>query len=202
MMFPPTKVPEDGDVFKVFPELKKNKEFVKSPGPGLDNNKVMLWIMCMYDKNTPYRVKYKDVLKRKIEIAHDVGFEMENTGVFIPPVEEMLKGMNEKVNRKIVEFIRMQRSFKYAFFVGIENSYYNILLEVISGNTKRLNELKAINEELEETLINLLNDDNNPYLKDTILRYIEEERLALRPEDIALKRAKGEDPIPYKEVFG
>lgn len=200
MIYNPARIPEGESIFKAYPDLKKYKIFQRSPGPEMDNNKIMLWIFCMYDKNTPYRIKYKDVLKRKIEIAHDVGFEITASGIFEDPIEDFLKGNNKIVNEKTVEYIRIQRSFKYTYFVGIENSYYNIMLEVMNGNTKRIQDLKNIQEELEETLIEMLNEDSNPHLRDTILRYMEEDRLMLRPEDIALKLAAGESPISDKEI--
>jgi len=104
----------------------------------------MMFIMCMYDKSTPYRAKYPDVLKRKIEIAHDVGFRIDEKGKFKDPVEDFLKGNNEIGNRKIVEFVRLHRSFKYAYLVTIEASYYNMMLEVMGGATKRIPDLRSI----------------------------------------------------------
>ena len=160
----------------------------------------MLFIFCMYDKSTPYRGKYTDVLKRKIEIAHDVGFSMDEKGIFTEPVEDMLKGNNKIVNRKVVEFVRIHRSFKYTYLVTIETSYYNVMLEVMEGATKRIPDLKNIQEELEETMVELLNEDENPFLRDAVLRYMEEDRLQLRPEDIAIKLSNNEQPISYKEV--
>lgn len=195
MTFNPIKVPEGVSVFVIYPELKKYSIFKKSSGPGLDNNLVMLYIICMYDKATPYRGKFTDVLKRKIEIAHDVGFKMNEKGIFDDPVENMLKGLNKVVNKKIVEFVRIQRSFKYTYLVAIEASYYNVMLEVKEGATKRIPDLRNIQEELEETMAELLVEDNNPYLKDAVLRYMEEDRLQLRPEDIALKLANNEQPV-------
>jgi len=200
MMFNLAKVPEETSVLTIFPELKKHKIFKKSPGPEIDNNLVILYIIAMYDKSTPYRSKYPDVLKRKVEIAHDVGFNMDEKGNFDDPVENLLKGMNKVVNQKIVEFIRMQRSFKYTYLVTIEASYYNVMLEVIEGATKRIPDLRNIQEELEETMAQLMVEDDNPYLKDAVLRYMEEERLGLRPEDIALKLANNEQAISNKEI--
>lgn len=200
MMFNPSKVPEDTSVFKIFPELKKYSDFKKSPGPELNNDLVMLYIFCMYDKSTPYRGKYTDVLKRKIEIAHDVGFPMDEKGVFSEPVEDMLKGNNKVVNRKIVEFVRIHRSFKYTYLVTIESSYYNVMLEVMEGATKRIPDLRNIQEELEDTMVDLLNEDDNPYIRDAVLRYMEEERLQLRPEDIAIKLSNNEQPVTDKEI--
>ena len=154
----------------------------------------------MYDKSTPYRGKYTDVLKRKIEIAHDVGFPMDDKGVFTEPVEDMMKGKNKIVNRKVVEFIRIHRSYKYTYLVTIEASYYNVMLEVMEGATKRIPDLRSIQEELENTMADLLTEDDNPYIRDAVLRYMEEERLQLRPEDIALKLAAGEQPVTDKEI--
>ena len=200
MLYGPHKVPEGESVFKIFPELKKYSIFKQSPGPELNNDLVMLYIFCMYDKSNPYRGKYTDVLKRKVEIAHDVGFKMDEKGVFLEPVEDMLKGKNKIVNRKIVEFVRIHRSFKYTYLVTIESSYYNVMLEVMEGETKRIPDLRNIQKELEDTMADLLTEDDNPYIKDAILRYVEEERLQLRPEDIALKLANGEQPITLNEI--
>lgn len=200
MMFNPSKVPEGESVMKIFPALKAHQPFKKSPGKELDNNLVMMFIFCMYDKSTPYRSKFPDVLKRKIEIAHDVGFKVDDKGVFEDPVEDFMKGNNEIVNRKVVEFVRIHRSFKYSYLVTIEASYYNLMLDVMGGATKRIPDLRSIQEELENTMAELLTEDDNPYIRDAVLRYMEEERLQLRPEDIALKLSAGEQPVTYQEI--
>lgn len=192
MMFNPAKVPENALILRYYKELAKHKVFKKSPGADLENNKIMLYILCMYDKYSPYRTKFPNVLKRKIEIAHDVGFETIEGGIFQEQVEIFLKGKNRIVNQKIVEFVRMHRNFKYAFLVGIENSYYNIMQEVIGGNTKRIADLRDIQQELEATMMEMLNEDDNPYMREAVLRYIEEERLLLRPEDMAKKARENE----------
>lgn len=201
MMYNPVKIPEGKGIFTIYPELKKYKAFRASSGSDLDNRMVMLWIMCVYDKNTPYRAKYKDILKRKIEAAHDVGFPMQETGIFDDAVEEFMRGRNSKVNDKILEYIRLHRSFKYAYFVAIENSYYSMLAEVMEGKTIKIAGLKEIGNELEETLTEILNDEDNPHMKEAFLRYVEEDRLGLRPEDIALKLANDEQPVTYKEIL-
>lgn len=197
MLYNPTKVPDHTSVFRVFPELSKFKIFKKSPGPEISNDLVMLYIFCMYDQNTPYRAKYTDVLKRKIEICHDVGFVVDQAGNFEPPIEDMLRGKNPVINEKIVEYVRIHRSFKYSYLVTIESSYYDLMLEIVSGETKRLKELKTIQLELEQTMTDIMNDDDNPFIKDAVLRYMEEERLNLRPEDIALKLLNNEPPVSY-----
>jgi hypothetical protein len=198
MMYNPLRIPEGESVLKFYKELAKVRAFKLDPGEGVDNNKLMQYIFCMYDKNSPYRKKYSDALKRKIEIAHDIEFQEEGGGVFISPVEDLLKGKNRIVNQKIVEYVRLHRNFKYAFLVSIEASYYTMMVEVMGGSVKQVSDMKGIQIELEDTMLDILNQDNNPYLKEEILRYMEDERLQLRPEDIAKKLQAGETPISIK----
>ncbi len=200
MMYNPIRVPEDSSVLKYYKELNKVKEFRLDPGEGINNDMLMIYVLCMYDKNSPYRKKYADVLKRKIEVAHDVGFITIEGGNFEPPVEDFLRGKNRIVNRKIVEYVRLHRNFKYAYLVSVESSYYNLMVEILGGETKNMSKAKELQGELEDNLLEILNQDNNSFLKDEILRYIEEERLALRPEDIARKLQNGEIPVSIKSI--
>jgi hypothetical protein len=198
MMYDPSRVPEGADILKFYKDLGKIREFRLNPGEGLDNNKVMEYILCLYDKASPYRRKYTDVLKRKIEVAHDCMFPTEAGGNFEPVVEDFLKGRNRVVNQKAVAYVRLHRNFKFSYLVTIEETYYNLMLEILGGDTKKITTARDLRDDLEESLLEILNQDSNPYLKDEILRYLEEERLALRPEDIAKKLQNGEPPITKK----
>ena len=198
MMYPPDRIPEGSSVLKYYKDLGKIKEFKLDPGPGIDNDRVMIYILCMYDKFSPYRRKYPDVLKRKIEVAHDVGFKTVEGGNFEPPVEDFLRGKNKIINRKIVAYVRLHRNYKFSYLVTIDESYYTIMIDILGGETKKISSAKEIQGELEETLLEILNQDNNPYLRDEILRYMEDERLELRPEDIAKKLQEGKSPISVK----
>jgi len=195
MMYSPAKIPEGTGVLSFYKDLSKVKEFRLDPGEGIENNKLMVYILLMYDKNSPYRTKYSDPLKRKVEIAHDAGFELIEGGIFEAPVEDFLRGRNAIVNRKISAYVRLHRSYKYAFQVMIESSYYNLMEEILGGEMKNFSKARDLKDELENNLLELLNQDNNPILKDEILRYMEAERLALRPEDIAKKLQDGEKPV-------
>jgi hypothetical protein len=201
MMYNPDKIPEGANVLTFYKDLSKVREFRLDPGEGIDNNKLMIYILLMYDKNSPYRRKYADVLKRKIEVAHDTGFETIEGGNFDSPVEDFLRGKNRVVNQKVVAYVRLHRSYKYSYQISVESAYYNLMIEILGGETKNISKARELKDELEDNLLELLNQDNNPILKDEILRFMEDERLKLRPEDIALKLQSGETPIEIKS-FG
>jgi len=200
MMYNPSKITSGKSVFDVYKELNKYPEFKMSHGEGLDNELVMLYIFCMYDKETPYKRKYPDVIKRKLIIAKEVGFPKEENGEFTSVVEDMLKGLNKVIQRKIVAFVRMHRDYQYTYHVGIDNSYYNLMEHVMNGDSKKIPLLKEIKKELEESLHELLNGDNNRYSKEEVLKYIDDERLLLRPEDVALKMKKNEQPVTVEKI--
>ena len=200
MWLDPSVVPEGESIFNRYPELKKYKIFTKSAGKSINGTMLLQWIMCVYDQATPYREQFNNVSKRKTEAARDVGFDVTDSGIFETDVEKFMKGGNSTVNAKIVEYIRRHRNWKYTYLVAMESSYYKIMDEVVSGKTERVKELRNIQEELEQTMADILNQDDNVVLKDTVMRYIEEERLSIRPEAIAMKIAKGETPVHYKEV--
>ena len=202
MQFDPSRVPEGTGILKFYKDLAKVKAFRDDPGPEIDNEKVMQFIMLTYDKNSPYRKKFPDVLKRKIEVAHDCQFKITDGGVFESATEDFLKGKNRIVNRKIVEYVRLHRSFKYSFLVSMENAYYTLMLEILGGDTKNVMKAKELRDELEESVMEIFNDDTNSFIKDELLRYMETERLELRPEDIALKLQKGETPVTVKSIKG
>jgi hypothetical protein len=193
------KLPAGTSVTQHYKELGKIREFKTSAGEGIDNDKVNRYVLLMYDQKSPYRGKYHDILKRKVEVAHDLEFTVLENGNFESPIEDLLMGKNDIVNRKIVQFVRMHRNFKYSYLVAIESSYYNLMLDIIGGETKNITKAKDLRDDLEESLLELLNQDSNPYLKDEVLRYMESERLELRPEDIAKKVQSGENPLNAKK---
>lgn len=200
MLYNPDKIPEGTQVLTFYKDLGKIREFKQSAGEGIDNDKVNLYVLLMYDKNSPYRKKYQDVLKRKVEVAHDCGFSVIEGGVFESPIEDILKGRNDIVNKRIVQYVRLHRSYNYSYQVSVETAYANLMLEIQSGETKGLKSLSDMRDDLERNLTEMLNEDNNPYLKDEMLRYMESERLALRPEDYAKRAREGEEhPKPKQK---
>ena len=189
MRFDPTRVPEGSDILKFYKDLAKIKEFRLNPGEGLDNTKIMQYIMCLYDYHSPYRKKYNDILKRKIEVANDCEFKIQEDGSFESVVEDFLRGRNKVVNQKIIQYVILHRNYKFNYQVSVETAFVNLMLEIQGGDTdtKSITKLGELRDELESNLMELLNQDTNPYLRDEILRYIEDDRLALRPEDYAKK---------------
>lgn len=192
-------VPQEKSLLKVFPELNKHQEF-KVKFDNLNRNKVIRYVVYMYDKNTPLRKKFPDILRRKVEAAKEAGFKINKVGLFEDDVEEFLRGKNDKVNRMIVAYARIYKNFRYSYSITVEESFYGLMRSIIAGELKNLPDLKKAQKELDESMDELLSGDKNPFLVEETLRYMETERLALRPEDIARKMKNNEPPPTNSEI--
>ncbi len=193
MMFNVYRVPHNRSVLKAFATLSKLPELKKRLSGGLDKNKVLRYICFMYDKNSPLRKRFPNIMKRKIESARLAGFKLDEEGIFTENVEDMLSGKNRSVNKMIIAVVRSHRNVKYSYLVSIEESFYFMMEEVVGGEMKNMGRLKEVQNEIEETVLEMMNEDDNPLIKEELFKYMEEERLNLRPEDIARKNRKRDE---------
>lgn len=199
LLYNVTLIPSTRKVMEKFPKLKSLPSF-KHRFKKLDKEKVVRYIILMYDQGTPFRKRYNKINLRKIEVAKYVHFQHKVGGLFNSEVNDMLMGENRDVNKMIVEYVRHQKNYKYTYLVGLEEGFYAILQEVTSGKIGNLTKLKDMQEQLEHTMSEILNDDKSAGLRQDLMEFIEEERLELRPEDIAEKLLNSESPIELKEI--
>jgi hypothetical protein len=194
MMFNVNKVAHNRSIFKAFPALNKVPELRRPVGKGFEKNRVMRYICLMYDKNSPFRRRFPDISKRKIEAAKHAGYKLEEGGIFAEKVEDMLTGKIPHINRMLVAYLRLHRNIKFSYLVSMEESFYHLMEQVTGGDMKNLNQLKEIQAEIEETMADILSDDNTHLIQDSVLKYIEDKRINLRPEDIARRDRKLNQP--------
>jgi len=201
LMFPILSMPDNIDPIKHFPKLEKWEEFhnpeEKKPWSIQKKNKIFRYIVLMYDKESPFRVKIDSLTRRKVEVSKYVKLIADAKNV-PEDVMEIIQGKNERVNKMVIAYARMHRNSLYSLILGLEKQFYGDLLK-IEGNTKSDSNISDTQKKLEEKTIEFLNQDNTPLLQDELFAYIEEQRLSLwRPEGIAESISKGEDPFNGK----
>lgn len=203
MMYNPRNIPGKKKVLHHFPELGKLPAWRRNLNT-LPKDSVLKYILCVYDKGSPFREKYNtDIVRRKLEAALEAGFVPDENGQFEEEVERMMRWENNKVNAMIIEYVRHHRSHKFAYLVAIEESFYRLVKEVAQGKTRNLGELEKIQDKLEETMLQIINLDDVKKAEEYILRYIEEERISdiLRPEAVAKKIQSHETAVPDKRIL-
>lgn len=195
MILPVNKIKYNSDVLKEYKILKDWKEFKLHTT--LSKTKIIKYIACMYDVNSPFRKKIKDdVVKRKAEASSYAGLREDN-GTISEEVRKIINNENKNVNEMIVAYARMHRNIKWSFIILQERIFYDQMLKIMNGDEPSKSiDLEKIQKSIEEATIELLNEDNNRNLVDDFMRIIEENRLdEIRPEGIAEKVKKGQVPV-------
>tara|TARA_R110000751_G_scaffold79121_1_gene159553 strand:+ start:6340 stop:6999 length:660 start_codon:yes stop_codon:yes gene_type:complete len=187
-----------------FSNLLDYHEFskIESEKVQLNFEEVFRYIVYMYDMNSPF-IKIDDLVKRKITAAKYAGFEAKKDGLkmlFSETVKCFLNCEDTSFNKMVIRYCRMQRSRKWSLLIAAEVSYHNCLLQLMEMDQdedardtekkqKILKEAQQTEVMLESMERDMLNGDDNGYLKRDIYDYIEEEadrNLMLTPEQYAI----------------
>lgn len=198
LMFPIMGMKENASPVKEFPKLSKYPEFTDFCGSKMSTVRrcrIFKYIVLMYDKNSPFISKVPDNNRRKIEVAKFVNL-IPDPKVVEESIKNILKNSDEKVNKMIIAFCRMQNDPLWSLVVALDQKYYNELLSIFDNTSDSRLKISETLKELQEAQNELLARDNNPELIKELFDNIEEERVSdLRPEGIAEIFANGDKPF-------
>lgn len=196
MALPPKKSPlEELDFFK------KHKEFHEKL-PFLNKTKVLRYICLVYDKGSPLHDAYEDLLKKKMAAADLANFIKEEDGKFKVEIEDMMRcdastKMGKNINAMILRYVTGFYSAKYSRYILFKEMEFRESNALLNGKSK-IDDFNKISKELESVEEELLSGDNA--LKADLSRYYFEDKLELRPEDIAGRLSNGDQPIILETV--
>lgn len=188
MMFNVSLLKEFDDPLVFWPELNRIEELknAETTPYGLPKEKVLRYIFLCYDKNSPVVINNKDLIKRKYEAAVLSGFQLIDKK-FAKEVEDMIKCQDEEVNKMICAFVRMYGDDDFAYITSLKDALYSILPDVQKGDIKNIDKVQKLKSEIDLVTEKILVRDNTNNLYLDLYKYIEREKLGLRPEDMALK---------------
>lgn len=192
-------VPASKNLVEVFPLLHDNEEFSADlKGGNTDRNKIIRYVILMYDKNSPFITKYDDIIKRKKEVARFVGFTLSKKGVFKKAVVEIFKCENIEVNCMIIRYCRLQHSIRWTLLVAMNEDFYEDMNKMLSDKSKNQGAYKSTLDNLEvmESMKHhMLAQDNTKALSDEIWNLDDREKktnLFLSPETRAQEKINRE----------
>jgi len=134
-------LPPEKDLLDEFPELKRYPEFT-SQGHALNHDKVIRYIIYCYDKYTPL-MSEKNLIKRKVLACKLAGFDVKE-GKFSAPVEDMIVGKNEIVNRMSCCYVRNQKDAHYALLAAGMMNFYDLITK-LNAPTDKNAEIEDLN---------------------------------------------------------
>lgn len=194
LLFNVQAVKSNEDYRDIFPELHLNTEFSLKLPSDIDRNMVIRYIIYCYDKNSPHRSRYKDLLTRKVHAAMDAGFELD-AGKFNKHVEDILHCRNIQTNEMIIAYCKLHNSLGYRHLVLMENLYCNRERDVMLNQSSiKIKELQEVREGFDEAYKSFVAEENSKGLVKSLYESMNREKIALSPEDIAIAiKEKGYD---------
>jgi hypothetical protein len=171
--------------------------FKEYPNPVMDRNKTIRYINYYYSKGTPLEKDYPDFKARKAAAAVLAGFEFNpKSGDFHPKVSAMLSGADAMVNRMIVSFCAHNYSTEFSSLMAIRDMFLRALDSEDDAN--KVIKVFQINEKMRELELSMLNGDKHMDVSVALIQRVEEIKLELKPEDVAMRIAKGRKPIDFE----
>ena len=208
MVYNPWKIPFNTHLKKVYPVLGLYPE-LDPKMKKLAVNKVLRYVMYMYDKGSPLITKIDGIYKQKIEAATLAGFKMRPSGTFDEEVNEMMVGYNHQVNHMIVRYLRLMRDEEFMQFRIYKEKLYTSLQKMQEiDDPKILASIISVNKSLTAVIDQIKVDFFRPgdakQLIEVLYEQAEFEDLELTPEHITDRIQQGLAPVdyfPYGEVY-
>lgn len=153
------------------------------------------YLVSVYDKKSPFRKKFDDIIKRKTEAALFAGFKFNEFNEFEEKYYELLMCENENFNKMIIRYCRIHHSADYSYLVTFEDLYFKQLESIRMDKNIDPKKVKQVKDEISAIMDKILADDRSMQLQSDLLKVINDDNLDIYPENLAEKIHKGEKPL-------
>jgi len=191
MRFPIHTLKEAQDPFLVYDEFKKYNEFHQVLP--LPRKKVLRYIIYVYDKNSP--LAKMDLFRAKIKGAELAGFKKEDNK-FPEMVENMIVCNVPSINDMIVRYLTLSNDIKFQKYAILKDVYFRISRALLSGEKENIKSLTDTEKEISSTVENMTMGEPAEKLLIRLSKYYLEEKVELRPEEIAIKLRQQPNELP------
>jgi len=183
--------PKDKDSYQ---KLLKFKEFQEDIP--LNKDKLMQYIILMYDMdNEDVRTEYPFYPQRKREVCRIVHL---TRGVKMgEQLENMLIGLMPEVNAMIVKYLSLFNKPE----VIMLSAYWEIFIELskrqFSGqfDKNQVDYIKKLKEDIDALTEGIFRGKDETELRAELYKSLKDQTLGIKPEEIAERISKGEDPL-------
>lgn len=161
------------------------------------DDRMLRYVLLMYDMNSPLREYYPEVSKRKQFAASIAGYDLDKDDV-VPLFDFKIKDGDDEVAydellNLIIKYLKYQNNYVWSMVVGNEQAFYEFnkrvmlpvdgtrdkdILQAITIKTQIMDAQDNIVQRLQKYLRQLTGDDEQ--LEESITK-----RKRIRPEDIA-----------------
>ena len=190
--------PKDRESYQKLLRFKEFQEDIP-----LNKDKIIQYIILMYDmSNDDVRTEYPYYPQRKRELCRLVKLTRgEKMG---ESLENMLIGLMPEVNAMIVKYLSLFNNPELIML----SAYWEIFIELnkrqFSGqfDKNQIDYIKKINEDINHLTERLFRGKEETELRAELYKSLKDQTLGIKPEEIAEKISKGEDPLGDYTPYG
>ena len=156
-----------GSILKKYPKIKMFKSFLKA------DDKLIRYVLYVYDLNTPLKEYYPDLKIRKEEAAKLSGYDLVKDKDFLyqiffftdlktlEMVDEFLKKQNNRVWSMIVSNEQTFFEYQTKLLRPVDGDKDKDILQALQIKSKIMDDLNTINDRLETYYLKLYGEDDN-----------------------------------------
>lgn len=186
-------VPDDQNVIERFPDLLAQAHVFMNESDlpsDVSADKVMRYLIYMYDPNTPLRREIPDIKKRKQFALTKLNI-VKAGDIEVPEGYSEMCGMNKDwIVTRFIAFTKFFKSMAYEKLLVAEERYAQmnnlILTSVIDKATDDKNlqtGRKAWYDDIKEALQEIMDGETSKRLEESIVFTVKMESMGLRPEE-------------------
>lgn len=156
--------------------------------------KVIQYIILMYDvSNDEVRNEYPFYPNRKKEVCRMIDLKITKD------VEDMLIGKKPEVNAMIVKYISLFNNPDLLNLASFYEIYIFLNQKAFSGefSSAEIKDIEKVNASIKQLTENIFHGKDETELRLELYKTVREQALGIRPEEIAEKLARGEDPLDF-----
>jgi hypothetical protein len=172
ILYPVHTLKKGMGIFESFPKLFDHDEFGVTLPPTLPFDKVFRYIVYAYDQKSPFVTQIDDLITRKKEAVQEAGFIAKNNS-FSAVVKDMLNCENEKVNKMIIRYCRLQGK-DFTNLMASQEAFYQINVQLLS-NIQTDNNDDAVAVAKKKAELDKAADDFNERLNEKARRFLTQE---------------------------
>jgi hypothetical protein len=173
-------------------------------------NSVFRYIVLMYDVESPYLIKYRDITTRRMQSARDCSFP-KNGIEYDPEAEKVILGKNPRVNKIALRYMFLQNDIDFLQYQSYQIMLYKQLKNTLEADyddpskyTKLKNSIDELSAELKRLQTVIFHGDESKDMRKSLYDFASKINLDFRPEHRAQRIEKGEpvvDVSPYPDDY-
>jgi hypothetical protein len=201
--------PESPDFVKQFedlhPDFREDLHLDKAT-----KGSVFQYVVLMYDVESPYVIKYRDLTTRKMQVARTCSFP-RNGIEYHPEAERLVLGKNSRVNKVALRYMFLQSDIDFLQYQSYQIMYYKQLRDTMDADfddpskyTKLKTNIDSLSQELKKLQTAIFHGDESKEMRKALYDFASKINLDFRPEHRAKRVEKGKkavDESPYPKGY-